>query len=339
MSKLDVVQLDAELKKGKIRPVYVIAGEESYLAQSALQRIEESIFGKSQNDLARHVFTGKEVRAHELLDTIRSVPLLGGRPLTIVRDAEGLSKDAFENLTSYIEKPLESATLVLVASKIDGRSRFMQAASKNQASAIIECKPLYANQIPSWINMEIWRQGKRISQDAARYLADIVGQDLGQVSQAIERLTLFIGSRPAIDIKDVEESIAETTQRSIFELTDAIGRKNLKRAIGVLANLIEFGTAPVLILNMIARHFRILTRAREIEKRATSAEMASYLGVNPFFAKEYLEQCKLFSHSELKGNFGTLARCDRELKSSRIPKDRILEHLLFDLCRTKLKQQ
>lgn len=339
MAKIDVVQLDAELKKGKIRPVYVIAGEESYLAQGALQRIEESIFGKSQNDLARHVFIGKEVRAHELLDTIRSVPLLGERPLTIVRDAEGLSKDVFENLAGYIEKPLESATVVLVASKIDGRSKFMQAASKNSAAAIVECKPLYANQIPSWINMELQKRGKRISQDAAMYLADIVGQDLGQMAQAIERLTLFIGNRPAIDLKDVEESIAETTQRSIFELTDAVGRKNLNRAIGVLTNLIEHGTAPVLILNMIARHFRILTRAREIEKRASSAEMASYLGVNPFFAKDYLEQCRLFSPSELKRGFGIMARCDRELKSSRIPKERILERLLFDLCSPKIKQQ
>jgi len=330
MAKIDVVELDSELKKGKIRPLYVIAGEEAYLAGSALSRIEESI---GAADLARHVFTGKEVSPHELLDTIRSVPLLGGRPVTIVRDAEGMSKDAFEKLADYIQKPLDSSTLILVASKLDGRSRFMQAASKNTATAVVECKPLYANQVPSWINMELQRRGKRISQDAARYLADIVGQDLGQVAQAVERLTLFVGNRPTVDLKDIEESIAETTQRSIFELTDAIGRRKLSRAISVLGNLIEYSTPPVLILNMIARHFRILTRAREVEKKAGGAEIASYLGVNPFFAKDYLEQSRLFSPSELKKDFGILARCDRELKSSRIPKERILERLIFDLLK------
>ena len=274
MAKIDVVQLDQELRAGKLRPVYIIAGEESYLANSALQRIEESVTEKDSSGLARTVFTGKEVTAHELLDTVRSLPLLGGRPVAIVRDAEGLSKDAFEKLTAYVAKPLESSTLILVASKLDGRSKFMQAASKTAAATIIECKPLYANQVPSWINMEISRRGKKISQEAARYLADIVGQDLGQVVSAIERLTLFIGDRPTIDLKDVEESIAETTQRSIFELTDAVGRKKLNRSVSVLKNLVEFGTAPVLILNMIARHFRILTRAREIESRASSAEVA-----------------------------------------------------------------
>lgn len=335
MAKIDVVQLDSELKGGKIRPVYVISGEEAYLANTALRRIEESVFGSDTSGLARHIFTGKEVSPHELLDTIRSVPLLGGRPVAIVRDAEGLSKDALENLAAYLSKPLVSSTLVLVASKLDGRSKFMQAASKSVTAAVIECKPLYANQVPSWINMEISRHGKRISQEAARYLADITGQDLGQVAGAIERLTLFVGDRPIIELKDVEESIAETTQRSIFELTDAIGRKKPGRSVSVLGNLIEFGTSPVLILNMIARHFRILTRAREVDKRASGAEIAGYLGVNPFFAKEYLEQSRLFAPSELRKNFRTLARCDRELKSSRIPRERILERLIFDLLGLK----
>ena len=331
MAKIDVVQLDQELKSGKLRPVYIIAGEESYLANSALQRIEESALGADSNKLARRVFTGKEVSPHELLDTVRSLPLLGGRPVAIVRDAEGLSKDAFEKLADYVSKPLESSTLILVASKLDGRSKFMQAASKNNAAAIIECKPLYANQIPSWINMEISRRGKKISQDAARYLADIVGQDLGQMVQAIERLTLFIGNRPAINLQDIEDAIAETTQRSIFELTNAIGLKKLSRAISVLTNLMEYGTPPILILNMVARHFRILTRAKEISRGAANPEVASYLGVNPFFAKDYMEQTLLFSSSELRRSFGILARCDRELKSSRVPRERILERLIFEL--------
>jgi len=313
MAKIDVVQLDQELKSGKLRPVYIIAGEESYLANSALQRIEESALGADSNKLARRVFTGKEVSPHELLDTVRSLPLLGGRPVAIVRDAEGLSKDAFEKLADYVSKPLESSTLILVASKLDGRSKFMQAASKNNAAAIIECKPLYANQIPSWINMEI------------------VGQDLGQMVQAIERLTLFIGNRPAINLQDIEDAIAETTQRSIFELTNAIGLKKLSRAISVLTNLMEYGTPPILILNMVARHFRILTRAKEISRGAANPEVASYLGVNPFFAKDYMEQTLLFSSSELRRSFGILARCDRELKSSRVPRERILERLIFEL--------
>jgi DNA polymerase-3 subunit delta len=330
MAKLSIVDLDAELRKGSIRPFYIIVGEEAYLAQTALKRIEDVVLGNEVSEFAKRSFFGKEVSQHELLDHIRAIPLLGGRTLTIVKEAQGLTKETFEALTQYIESPLESTIVTLVADKLDGRSRLMQAASKNPKTAIIECKPLYANQVPSWVNMEVSRLGKKISQDAAHYLADMVGQDLGQIVQAIERIILYVGNRPTIEVKDVEEAIAETTQRSIFELTDAIGRRNLTKALATLTNLLEHGTAPVLILNMIARHFRILVRAREVESRGNSREVASYLGVNPFFAKDYIEQCRNFSASDLRKKFGILARCDRELKSSRIPKERILERLMFD---------
>jgi len=337
MAKISVVELDSELRQKRIRSFYIMAGEEAYLAHSALQRIKEIVLGKESNEFSKHVFEGKDVLHNEILDSIRTVPLLGGKTLTIVKDADKLSKEACEAFITYIGAPIETATVVLIASKMDGRSRLMQVASKSSKAAVVECKPLYANQIPSWINVEVQRNGKRISKDAAHYLADMVGQDLGQIVQAIERIVLFVGNRPIVEVKDVEEAVAETTQRSIFELTDAIGRRNLTRALAILTNLLEHGTAPVLILNMIARHFRILIRAREVERSGNAREVASYLGVNPFFAKDYIEQCRNFSPSELRKKFGIFARSDREIKSSRMPKERILERLIFDCIEQKNK--
>ncbi|MFH1873678.1 MAG: DNA polymerase III subunit delta [Pseudomonadota bacterium] len=328
--KLDIVKLDQELRENNIRPLYIIVGEENYLAHSSLKRIEKSIFGNESNELARTVLDGQGFSQAAFLQALQSMPMFGNKTLVIVRDADKISKEKLENLLPHLEKISSATTAIFMAAKLDGRSRFMQVCAKNIQTAIIECKPLYANQVASWINMEMRHFQKQIAQDAAGFLADIVGSDLGQLMQAMERISLFVGLKKLVELADVEEAIAETTQRSVFELTDAIGNKDKARALSVLHNLMEYGASPVLILNMIARHFRILIKAKEVIGKGSERELASYLGVNSFFVRNYLNQAQKYSITELKAKFSDLCFRDRQIKSSRLPRERILEQLIIN---------
>ncbi len=330
MPKIDITVLDKELREGKIRPLYIVAGAEHHLAVQALRSIREALDAKGGEGLASKSFTGREVKGEEVIDTLRTIPMLGGRPSIIIREGESIPKGALEGLADYAADPVDSATLVIVAEKMDGRTRFMMAATKS--GAVIECKPLYLDKVPAWINMEVRRQGRQMSLEAAKFLADMIGTDLGQLSQAIERIILYVGERKMVELKDVEEAVVETHQRTIFELTDAVGSRRLPKALSLLHGILANGEAPVVILNMIARHFRILMKAREIAGRIQGeGEVAKYLGVHPFFAKNYMVQAKGFSTGELRSCFKVLHRCDREIKSSRVPKERIFEKTLMAL--------
>lgn len=331
MPKLNVTQLDQELRSGRVRPLYVIVGPEAYLARTAVLRITDTVLGPEADQSSKQVYAGREVKTEALIDNLRAISLFSGHTLVIIREGDKIKKDVLDALASYAESPSEASTLVIEASKIDGRSKFMKTAGKH--AVVIECNSLYANQIPSWINMEAGRFEKRIARDAAQFLADMVGTDLGQLSQALERVSLYVGKRPLIELKDVEEAVTETAQRTVFELGDAIGARKIDRALAVLHNLLEGGQAPVFVLNMIARHVRLLTKAREVAGRMQGApDLARYLGVHPFFAKNYAQQAHNFSAKELRSFFSALSRCDRQLKSSRLPRERILEKLIFELC-------
>lgn len=334
MPKIDITELDRELRAGKIRPIYTIVGAERYLATGALSRIQETLTAKGTSDLSNLTLSGREVRGEEILNSLKTVPLLGGRPVVVIREAEGLSKSVLELLADYAARPVEASTLVIVAEKLDGRSRFMQIAQKS--GVVVECKPLYMDKVPLWINMEVKKRERQISQNAANFLAEMVGNNLGELSQAIERVILYIGDRKIIEIRDVEDSIAETHQHDIFEFTDAVGARKLPKVMALLQNILGGGQSPVLVLNMLARHFRILSKAKEIAGRAAdNAEIAKYLGVHPFFAKNYVAQSRNFSKAELKSTFMHLHRCDRALKSSRIDKQRIIEKAVLEVLRNR----
>lgn len=328
MAKADITTLDRDLKRGTIRPLYALVGPEGYLAREGLRLIQEAAEREGTVDL--QTSAGREAREEAVLGALCNISLMGGRSLVVVREAERMPKSTVTALADYAAEPAAGATLVLIAEKLDGRTKLMQAIAKN--GAVIECKPLYADKVPYWVNMQVKRGGKAISQEAARFLADMIGSDMGQLAQAIERVILYVGEKPTIELGDVEQAVAETHQRTIFELTDAVGERDLSKALALLRNLLEHGQPPVLVVSMLARHFRILTRAREVGGRIRDrGEMARYLGVHPFFAKNYIVQAQNFATGELKKSFRTLHRCDREIKSSRVPRERILERALFDL--------
>jgi len=338
MPKIDITALDRELRQKKYASVYVIAGEEPYLVQSSLKMIREAFGSGEEGDLSTSTFSARDADPEAVLAALKTVPMLGGRPLVVVRDGEYLAKEGrkalLESLTSYVDAPLDSATLVISATKLDGRLRLMQQAAKN--GAVVECKKLYDDKLPSWVGIEVKRRGRQISFEAAKFLAEMAGNDLGSLAGSIERLILYVGDRKLIELKDVEEAVTETHQRDVFELTDAVGQRRLGRALSYLHNLIENGQPPPLILHMLARHFRILSKAREVESRMMDrSEIARYLGVNPFYVNNYVAQAKNFSKRELRQSFQTLHRCDREIKSSRLPRERVIERAIVSITEKK----
>lgn len=335
LAKIDITTLDRDLRQGKIAPTYVIVGDEPYLAQSAMKSLRAAL---GDDDMSVATFSARDAEADDVIGALRTVPLLGGRPLVWLRDGEHLTKEgrkAFaEAIAAYIEEPVREAALIIVAEKIDGRSRLMQLAAKK--GVVVECRKLYDDKLPSWVAIEVKRRDRQISLEAAKFLADMVGNDLGQLAGSIERLVLYVGERKLIELKDVEEAVTETHQRDVFELTDAVGQRRLSRALAYLHNLLENGQPPPLILHMLARHFRILSKAREVDGRMRDrADLAKYLGVNPFYVNNYVEQSRNFSKQELRRSFQTLHRCDREIKSSRLPRERVLERALIGITEKK----
>ncbi|HQB07955.1 MAG TPA: DNA polymerase III subunit delta [Rectinema sp.] len=330
MARMDVTILDKELRAGKIHPVYTIVGEEYHLVRTAVDILKEKICGSERNEFSTILLDAASSDASRILPSLQTPSLLAGKILVQVKNLHKLDKELIEELVSYLNDPCDSSVLLLIAEKLDGRTKFAQVLEKR--GAIIECKPLFDNKLPNWLNIEFKRHGRQISQQAASFLADMVGNDLSQLSSAIEKIVLYVGDKKLVDVRDIEQSITETHQRTVFMMTDAVGERSISRAMAHLHNIIDNGGAPLLLLNILTKHFRILSKAKEISGRMNNrADIARYIGVNPFFAQKYISQAANFSRAELRRAFRILHRCDREIKSSRLPDERLLERALISI--------
>ena len=330
MPKLKFEDVERETTKGRLFPVYLIYGPEYYLVRLLVDKIQQVYQSETNAEVER--FVGRGIDMVSVIDGLKTLPMWSKGKLVTIGDADKLSAKSKELLEHYLSAPSESTVLILTSEKFDGRAKIAKII--DECGALVKLTTIYESQMPFWINRECRAKGYTISQDAALFMTELVGIDLAAMAEAVEKIILYIGKKKAIDLKDVETVLSDTSQKSIFDLTKAVGMKNLSLAENRLTNLLRNNENPVVIVNMLARHWRLLLKTKEVMDQGKGAEqlLTRELKVHPFFVKDYIQQSKGFTKRVLVKGLKKIWGADVSVKSSRLPRSAILHRLVLDLA-------
>ena len=324
-------ELIREIEADRIRSVYLFSGEEEYLKEDALKRIKETLIKPAFSQFNYDLLTGKEIKGTELLNKLLTLPVGGGKRLVVIRDAQKLNPSTGEKIIEYLKNPSQDAYLILWAPKVDLRKKFYAIIEKQGGSVVFYL--LKDRELAFWIGDHLSHRKKKISTDALRLLSERVGNNLGEVAGELEKLLICIGKRNEINLEDVESLVGAVKTYTIFALTDAIGKRGEKKALGILSRMMDEGTSATEILYMIVRQFRLLLRTRNLlDKKLSENKIIQTLALRPFVVKNLLIQARNFSLEKLIENFENLLQVEVEIKSSIKTPRMILELLILNLC-------
>ena len=122
----------------------------------------------------------------------------------------------------------------------------------------------------------------------------------------------------------------------MFELTKAIGQKNQGQALYFLAELLRSGNNEISTLALIKRHIRILFQIKKaLSTGVAQSQIASLVGVPPFFVNEYIQQVRLWSEKGVLQAIENLKNTDMALKSSPLSSHIWLENFIIKSCNEK----
>jgi DNA polymerase-3 subunit delta len=301
--------------------IFALIGEEALLVRRALERLLAERLPPAARDFNFDRFEGREVEARKIAEIAKTLPVLSPRRLLLIREAEAIKKGELERLEPLLVSLPETTDLVFAAGKVDRRLRFWQRVA--EFGKVREFRPLYPREVPAWVAEEAGSRGFRIDADAVSWLVAALGTDLSLLHATLEKLDLLRGDRKAVSLPEVEACVAAFSWKSVFDLTDAVGRKDLGQAAALFKRMFAAGESPVALLALLARHFRILLKVKE----------GGTAGIPPFFLKDYQRQSSAFRKEELLEKNERLFHADWALKSSPLPSTILFEQLLFDLCR------
>ncbi|MCA9517723.1 MAG: DNA polymerase III subunit delta [Myxococcales bacterium] len=333
---MDLGALEQSLKKNGPKPVYALLGSEQLLIDEAERMILRAAVGSPPDRMAltRVDLSEPKTGAKEIVAACRALGLFAPpRIAIVVRAAELLDKKPTEReeVVRYLEAPVPTATLVLKASELDGRTALLKRVKKHGEAYVF--KPLYESQAAPWVAARAREKGHRLDNATARRLVELVGTDLLALSNALEQLSLYAGRGEPIGERELEACLAATRSHSIFELVDAVGQRDTAGALRHVHAMLGQREPALRILASIARHFQHLWRMVVAKGRgATLDEATSILGLHPFQAKKMWPQTQKFAEPALRRALERLYAADVQLKSSPLPDELVLERLMMDLC-------
>ena len=319
------------LEKEEILPVYYLYGDEIYLVVEVIRNIEKRVLSPDLKDFNYQIFYAGDDGAPKIINTVRTFPVMSQKRLVIVKEADQLSTRDLEEFIPYFSSPSSFACLVFIGEKVDSRKRFFKNLKK--CGVIVQLNHPKEKDLPYWIPRLAGRFNKEINRDGVAFLTEIVGNNLQELYNEIEKVSIYAGEKRNIEIKDLEAVVTELKIENIFSLIDSVGNKDREKALSALQNILGSGENHLKVLGMIIYRFRLIFRAKEmLQKGLPPGEIGKKLGMRSFFLKKLLEQVNRFSLDELNGAFNQFFSTDSALKSSRVAKKIILEKLILDLC-------
>ena len=324
------VDILGNIKKGKIAPMYFLAGER-YPQERVVEALRAALLSGGENDFNFESLHAKEDGPSAVLSAARTMSLLGGTKLVLVREAHLFKAAQLNEMLRYIEDPSPRSCVVFLASKADTRLKFFKVFKKK--GVFQKDKPLRDREVPKWVTAEARRLKIKLEPRAAHRVADSIGTDKGQLAMALEQLSIYVGQGEPVGSRDVEELLAQTRERSIFDLTNAVGRGQRREALAVLKRMLESREPGVRILVMLTRHVRHLWSAAEMSSQRVGKDaIAKQIGVPAFFVGDIINQGNRIGQKTLRRMHRALFEADRAIKSSRLSDAVILERLVLSLC-------
>jgi DNA polymerase-3 subunit delta len=318
-------------EEGSLDPVYVLIGNERLPIERAVHALRKAIDSMGAPDFNVEVFDGKGLEAATVTAAARTVPMMAPMRLVLVRHVDAMSPAEQSHLGQYLDDPCDTTCLVLTATKLDGRERLAKAAKKR--GYLVDVKPLRGRELREFVRAEAAARHHNIAPQAVEDLLEAVGDDLGAIDDALERLSLFVGPGQRIDGGAVATCITRIRVESIWSLVDAIGLKDRKKGVAAAQSLLDDREPPLRLLAMVARQLRIVARMREaLSDGLRPQEAAKRAGAPPFKASDLTESARRFTADSLGRAFALIAETDRALKSSKRPADVIVQEAVLELC-------
>ncbi len=319
--------LRAELEAGRLRRSYLVVGAEPLLRDDALEAIRDAVLGDGPADFDYERLDGQTATRAALLDAVGTLPVLTSRRLVVLREPEAARARA-QRIGEAIAEALAAVeasgdgVLVVVAEKVDGRSRWVKALGDD---AIVRCDPpRRRRELSDFIAAEASRQGVSLEAAAIALLAERTGPQLLLLRQEIAKAALFAGPGETVTEQHVVASTSDVAEEPIWDLTDAIGEGRCGDALTQLARLLRSGSAPPAILGAFVNHFRKLATVR----------CGGTVAGAPFAVRKLEGQSRRFSQARLLSCLSAIHQTDLALKGAGgIPEPLALERLVIALAR------
>ncbi len=303
------------------------------MLERAVRRLRDRLAKVADLDFNLDTFdTETGANADDVLGAANTMPFMSERRLVVLRHAEKLPAAELGALADYAKDPAPYTCLVLTAEKLAKNTRLYKAVAA--LGGVAEYAAPKRNEYPGEVARMFRDKGHAVSAAAAEALVAAVGRDLRRLDSEADKVVAYVGDGCEVTAKDVEEVVSSAAPVSVFDYLDALGSRDCRGALRLLARLVESGESVHGTHAMSVRHVRTLIGVKAMmDRRAPVAQIAPAVGMAPWQVEKAARQARSFTAEELTRALRAAAKAEGEMKTSPVDTRLVLERWVAGVCR------
>lgn len=315
--------------KLEIKQAYYLTGVDEYLLSTSYNLILK-YSGVEFQDLNIIKFCEGVIDCNDIVRALETLPVFSDKKIVLLdlRMSKKSELKRVEVLNDYLKNPNNMSILIVnVGSNEDDFG------INNSFMEIIDCSRLDLKIVQAKIKDTITSKQKEIEELAVEKLIKYCLGDLAKILIECDKLVAYVGSREKISLQDIEDIVTRNIEYQIFELTDALAKKNAGKVFEIIGDMEakkdEYRTLPSLIYAHFRRLFHIA-----LNQDLSNFELARLLGIKEYAVKMSIAQAKLFSKASLKKINELCSEIDYDLKQSNISIHNAIQLIVLTILNT-----
>jgi DNA polymerase-3 subunit delta len=323
---------------------YIFHGDDTFSRDKELANLVVKMDDPQMADLNTTRLDGQTIDWDELFHHCSTIPFLADRRLVIVsgllvrllqRNRSQEDVQFLENLVDYLPDLPPTTRLFFVEDRqLPGKHPVITLARASDEGYEKTFAKLTGNALTRWVQQRVRQEGGEIDGRTAQMLCAYVEGNLRLLDKEVEKLVAYTDGERPISEADIQLLTPQARHANIFNMVDAMGRRDGKTASHIYHNLLASGSHPLSLLAMITRQFRLMIQVKELAPRYdTYQAIARELGQNPYPIRKIQSQSANYTMEQLHTVYHQLLEMDVAIKTGRIEPTLALDTLIAGLSR------
>jgi len=306
-----------------------------------------------------------------VMEALQTLPFFGGGKLVWLKNANFLADsqvgkttaaiEGAESILDYVEKQLPpEVKFLLSATAVDKRRSAFKRIQKLADLRLFDkpdtSKTGWEDEVMPLVQRRAREMGLTFDDDALEMFVQLAGEDTRQLDSELEKIGLYLGGAARVTLEDVRAVVPLSRAGIIFEVGNAIGKRDLRRALELLRTLIYQGQNPVgILLGAIVPRVRSLLLAADLVARHPKLPRGNYQafvgaldrlppeetahlprkkdggGINAYPVFLALDEARRFTIAELRGGLQACLDANLKLVTTALDAQLVLERLLIGM--------
>jgi DNA polymerase-3 subunit delta len=320
----------------EIQPLYVVVGDEEFLKGQVLTALQPLILGDADPEFAWSKFPGDTVEWPAIRGELDTLPFLSPRRVVAIESADPFVTKYRQALEKYVGQPSKCGVLILEVKSWPANTKLAKMIS---AAATIVCNSQKVAALVGWCSTHAKAaHGKTLDRDAAAWLVELVGDEMGLLDQEIAKLAVYVGDAAEITRGDIDQLVGQSRAAQTFKIFEAIGAERPADALAILHQLFEQGEDEHRVLGAFTWQLTRLARlGRAVESGMSLAAACEAAGIIPWQRANFEQQARHLGRRRLGKLYDWLLDADFTMKSTGgLPGRLLLERLIVRMARPRV---